>query len=69
MKYRDWRYELKEVGWHKHFAWLPVKIDHKGGTAWLKFVERRLDGWVSGPFGFQQWSYRLHEGAEEVGFQ
>jgi hypothetical protein len=70
MKFRDWRYELREKGWHKHFAWIPVKVGYNGEWAWLQFVERRLTGWGGIGRGYHEtWSYRLKEGAPEVGFQ
>lgn len=32
---------LIEKGWHRAFAWNPVKISHRE-VRWLEFVERRL---------------------------
>jgi len=68
MEWRDWKYELREIGWHKYFAWWPVPVGYHGETAWLQYVERKLTGWDGG-IGFGphcNWAYRLKEGGPEI---
>lgn len=69
MKFRDWKYALREEGWRRVFVWWPVEVGYHGERVWLEFAERRLDGWTGGPFGSCLWSYRLKEGSPEIGFQ
>ncbi len=66
MEFTDWRYVLRDKGWHKWFAWYPVTIGYHGETVWLQTIERQLGGWVDGPFGYEQWHFRLKEGAPEI---
>lgn len=54
------RYEkIRQKGWHKTFAWLPVKIDDNHAV-WLEFYERRLKGWYYDIYGrtILQWETR-----------
>ncbi len=56
---------MKMDGWHLWFAWYPVVLDDDN-TVWLEWIERRLGGWVEGPFGFEQWHYRIPGSSEEL---
>jgi hypothetical protein len=33
--------EQQQRGWHRWFAWRPVRVDQKN-VAWLEFVERHI---------------------------
>jgi len=46
---------LRELQWHRKFAWLPTNVI-ENDWVWLGFYERRLK--LNGPYGGTYWEIR-----------
>ena len=54
---RRTKYE-RLMTWHRHFAWLPIRVAD-GDCRWLEFVERRGDCRIN-PYHFDEcWTFEF----------